>query len=844
MKKSFVILPVLLGSFALLSGERNTRASAEPNLEIDIASPLNLPGETIEWPAAGTIDEASSMRSIWNGANFGFKRLDDSRVAVTGASGWGFRCDYGPKTFGRDRFEVSLDLTDFTRGDCLGLSFGPQGIYNGEAAQGLCMDIIKYSFEERPNDYMVCLNTGAGTAHNETIDGWGDKSETWLDSYKGVVITAENNILNIGWTVTGDNVEIYANDYKATFPVDTLFKNLSEEFCVNFCSGYQSGERHFIVNHCMDGDDMAYYNQDTGLYYEAKSSIENFVDTVSKVTLNTVQDFIDAYSLTEDIDLSALYDYDEIYLRRTFDPAIEGLQSAAVAKFGNATYVELLRYYVNQLSALAADLSDDAALLSALSKVDMVNTINQTISELTLTSEEQADVDAINTTFNEDYAEVQEAAGSRYSDIVNGVIEQMNNATTLEEVREAEIAYNTISTTFRGYMDESAVAALEESLAAARETFSNKFGAVSENSGYVSGESVRVVETEDSIGLTAWGSISTASDDGSGLLYTREALDLIDLSVEYTIDHFGQYAISIMSEPTFFSSADDESVQGFKGFVFLIRDLNETQASVEPYLIDGTCNRFFDGQLSQTQLVIQKSGAIKFEMSLRQINTSGIVENYLEFSFNGAKYETPLVREFDVLGAFPNGKGYFGIGSQSGDYTNPMSLTLNKINGNNATADSLLNADISYAPTASAESFDFTLGGTNNLIIGVDPKLQTGLKFYVDGTQLTVNEHYTYQRNTTLTLKASYLNTLSAGQHVLKLESAKGSSEITLNIVKAAVEDPDPDTSDPGTTNPDKPGDNGKGLGAGAIAGIAVGAVAVVAAIGVGAYFISKKRKK
>ena len=851
MKKSSIVLPVLLGAMVMLPGavlEENHPISFPPDLSI-----RELPGETIDYPAAGVIDDASCMRSIWQSSTFGFKRLDDQRVAVTGSSGWGFRCDYGPTTFSRDRFEVSVDLTDFTRGDCLGLSFGPQGIYHGEAAQGLCMDIVKYSFDER-NDYMVCLNPGSANAdpkyeHNQSIEGWPNSEEVWLDSYKGAVVTAEDNVLNIGWTVTGEEVEIYVNDYSATFPVDIIFANLADEFCVNFCTGYQSGPRYFILNHCMDGDDMAYYNKETGTYYEVKKQVEDFASSVSNVTLDTVQDFIDAYALSEDVNLDELYSHDEVYLRRTFDPALEGLQSKAVEKFGNSTYVELLRYYVNQLNVLAEDLSTEENLLTALSKVDMINLVNGDIASLSLTEEEQQQVAEIRATFEEDYTLVQAEAGNRYGEIVNAVISQMNSAASLEEVRNAEIAYNSISTTFRGYMDAEALATLEASLEASRTAFIEKFSKVSEESGFISGNDLRVVEGESSIGLTAWGSTATSDQTGSGLLYTKEALDIIDFSADYTINHFGQYAISIMAEPTFFSAADDESIQNFKGFVFLVREVNETQASVQPYLIDGTCNRFFDGQLTQTDLIIDKEGDIHFELAVRQVNTSGIIENYLEFSFNGVKYETPLVREFEILGAFNNAKGYFGIGSQNGNARSPLTLTLNQINGNAVTSSSLVKKDISYDPVASSDSFIFELGDTNNLTIGVDPRLETGLRFYMDGTLLTSGEEYTYQRNTTLNLKADYLNTLAAGNHTLKLESDKGSSEITI-VVQEKEAPVDPGSSSDGTSSseggnePVTPPAEG-GLTPGAIAGIVIGSLAGVGLIaGLLIYFLVKKSKK
>lgn len=851
MNKKFTNLLVLLGGIALTTSGASDVATLH-SYEGDVAV-KNLAGETIEWPAVGTTDPASCMSSIWNGSAFGFKRLDDRRVAVTGTSGWGYRCDYGATRFNRDRFEVSLDLTDFTRGDCLGLSFGAQGIYNGEAGQLLCIDIVKYSFDDR-NDYMICLNTGcaSGNNHNDNIDGWSDGSETWLDSYAGAVVSAPDHVLTIGWTIEGENVEVYANDYSVTFPVDELFVNLTGDFCVNFCSGYQAGERHFIVNYCVDGDDMEYYDEVNGTYYKVKQQVTNFVETCESAVLNNVEDFINIYSLTEDVELDTLYSHDEVYLRRSYDPALNKLQEDAVTSFGNSTYIELLRYYVNQLHTLTSNLDDEATLLEAVSKVDMINRIKETIDTLSLSSEEESEINTILTTFDADNASVQEAASSIYSDIVNNVITLMNAAQTLEEVRSAEVAYNTISTTFRNYMPAEELEVLEGQLQTARDAFVAKFGSVSEESGFVSGDRIRVVEGEENIGFTAWGSSSTGGELASGLLYKREKLDVIDLTVNYTVEHFGEYVINIMANPTFFSAADDPSIQNYKGFVFIVRDMNGTQASVQPYLIDGTCNRFFDGQLSQTDLIIPREGDIEFKMSVEQVNTSGIIENYLVFSFNGIKYETPLVREFEVLGALEDGKGYFGIGSQNGVTENPLAITLNKINNNNVTADSLVNENIQYSPVIYGEDLTHTIGETNNLVIGIDPRLETGLKFYMDGELLTSGDHYTYQRNTTLTLKATYLNTLTAGEHTLKIESNKGITEVKITIQNADVgggDETSTPTTGPGTSistpdttpdNPTTPEENNVGV----IVGATIGGIVAAAIIALGVVYLVKKRKK
>ena len=96
-------------------------------------------------------------------------------------------------------------------------------------------------------------------------------------------------------------------------------------------------------------------------------------------------------------------------------------------------------------------------------------------------------------------------------------------------------------------MDETALATLEANLATARNAFVEKYATVSSDSGFVSGDDIRVVETEDTIGFTSWGSVATESEKGSGLLYTREALDVIDFSIDYSAFIYYKSTGSIVS---------------------------------------------------------------------------------------------------------------------------------------------------------------------------------------------------------------------------------------------------------------------------------------------------------
>ena len=119
----------------------------------------------------------------------------------------------------------------------------------------------------------------------------------------------------------------------------------------------------------------------------------------------------------------------------------------------------------------------------------------------------------------------------------------------------------------------------------------------------------------------------------------------------------------------------------------------------------------------------------------------------------------------------------------------------------------------------------------------------------MDGTQLTTGDHYTYQRNTTLSLKASYLNTLSEGEHTLKIESGKGSTEVIINIVKPSSGEDSSSTTEPDTSVPPVTSEGGSdttptsGLEPGAIAGIIIGAIAAVIIVGAVVIVIVKKKK-
>lgn len=804
--------------------------------------------EGIEWPAAGTTDPATPFEARWQAANYGFKRIGDTAVAITGVSGWGFRCDYGPNTFTRDEFEISLDLSEIPAGDVVTVLMGADYCtYMTEGAAQLCMEILKSPISETPHDYLITLNRSGSKneGHNETkVNNWINHEQApWLDSYNGAIITAENDTITLGFNnVTDTTADFYVNDYKKTLATAEVFETLGKEFYLTLGTGVGTGERHLVVNHVYGKGDREYYGEN-GKYQVVKSSIDAFVKKASAVEINTIDDFVGIYTEGNAISFNDLKSHDVVYLKQKLDSVINSLKETAISKFGNEAFISLYNVTLESLEGLQVDFDKAEKLNEAIAKCKELEQLKIAIDGLTLTEEQKTKFDESVAKYTAILSKVNKACGDFYTNSINNAIKAMDEAVSIEQVNAAEIAYINIDTLYASYVEENLRKELEEKLNTSRSAFVDKFTlneeeanalglAVPEGSTYVS-------KGEKGISYSAFGGTSSGTEQGNGLLFKKEAVDVADFSITYNVKQFNQYAISLMAKPTFWSNANDPSIQEHKGLIFLVRSKNETTASVETYLIDGTANRFFDGQVSMNTFDIPKTGEIKLSFKLNTVEQSGIYDNYFEYDFNGHKYESPIIKAFNLLGAFDNGKGYLGIGSQGGSNGERLAMDITDINGNNPATASTITKTVDYSPKIYDKAYSFELESTSNLIVPVNPMLKTISKVAIDGTELT-KEDYSYTRNSTLTLKAKTLNKLAAGEHTLTITTDGGIAETKINVTAKEVDPgkPEPENPDPETPEVDEPG-----LSGGAIAGIAVGSVAGVGLIGGLGWFLFKKKK-
>lgn len=122
---------------------------------------------------------------------------------------------------------------------------------------------------------------------------------------------------------------------------------------------------------------------------------------------------------------------------------------------------------------------------------------------------------------------------------------------------------------------------------------------------------------------------------------------------------------------------------------------------------------------------------------------------------------------------------------------------------------------------------------------GADITLTVNLKDYniaalkCDNIGLKVADYALSADDTTLTIKKEYLATLANGTHTFTIQTLGGTCEFTVTVSNEV-------------TKPTTPAPNPKtneGLGAGAIAGIVIGCVAGVALIGLGVFFLLKRKK-
>lgn len=805
--------------------------------------------QNIEWPAQGTQDASTPFEARWHAAQYGFKRIGDTSVAITGLSGWGFRCDYGPNTFTRDEFEISLDLSEIPAGDVVTVLLGSDYCtYMTEGQAQLCMEILKSPISETPHDYLITLNRSGSKneGHNETtLPEWiNNEQSPWLDSYTGAIITAENDNLTLGFNnVTETTADFYVNDYKKSLEVSKVFETLGKEFYLTLGTGVGAGERHFIVNHIYGFGDKTYYGND-GKYQKVKAEVQKFIKKAQETKIDTIDDFVTIYSEGNGISFEGLKAHDVVYLKQDLDSSINSLKEVAISKFGNDAFLSLYGVTLDTLESLQANFNNKDTLNEAIAKCKELEQLKNAIDGLTLTEEQSTKITTLVERYTTILAKVNKSCGDFYTNSITNAIKLMDEANNIGDANEAEKAFINIDSQYASYVDENLKKELEEKLNVSRTNFINKYTLSKEEAVSlglsVPTDTTYVLKTDKGISYSAYGGTSTGSEEGNGLLFTKEAIDVADFSLTYDIKQFSQYAISIMDKPSFWSNADDPSIQNHKGLVFLVRNKNETTASVETYLIDGTANRFFDGQVSLNSFDIPKTGEIKLSFKIKTIEQSGIYDNYFEYDFNGKKYESPIIKAFSLLGAFENGKGYLGIGSQGGTNSERLAMDILDINGNNPATSSTISKKVDYSPIILNNQYTFELESTKNLIVPVNPMLKSITKIMIDSNVLTKDD-YSYTRNSTLTLKAKTLNKLAAGEHVLSVTTSGGTAKIKLIINSKN----NPDITDPDNPEtPENPDDENNNTNVGMIVGIVIGAIAAVALLGgVTTYFVKKKKQ-
>lgn len=786
MKKKLILTLAALSCLSL--GSSITTTPSMPSLRHTRFAEIQETEFT--WPEVGTADPASPMGSRWQAGSYGFKRINDTATAVSATPGWGFRCDYGEKTFIKDDFEVSVNMMNYATGDVLGISCTrDRGSYVSDASCQLNMDIVRSSETGRNHTYMLTLNRAAskGEAHNFSIDGWSNGDDFWLDSYRGVVVTAEDDIITIKFkSVSEAKVKICVNEVEIELDKSLVFETLEDNFYLGFNTGFNPGDHHFIVNYAIDSRDANYYDKTNGTYYTTKNRINEFIKECNEATLTNINEFVTLFNKSLSISFDGLYEYDKNYLQPGFNTAVTELKNRAIEKYGNSAFIELFKGYADKLHENIEHLDEEEKLQEAMKASDEAKDMIATINSLTLSEEEMTTYDTALTQYNEDVKKMNNKAKELYVAAVNSVIDKMNAAASAEDVANANTAYASIATTYRAFVDETTLSELDTKLETARTAFLTKFKAESDEKVAVAGTSYLIKGAND-MGLVT-------SD--KGIVFSKEQYDVADFSFTYDLKSKGAYYIALMDNAEFFSEADDTSVADHKGLIFLVRPKNDTEAYVETYMIDGTCSRFFDGQVSKVSFDIPLNGEINFSMKIVTNETSGIFDNYLVYSFNNKSYAQPVIKAQSLLGAFEDKMGYLSFGALNADSKNPMIATVKNINGITMEKDSY-KKEIDYTPKSSVTSFDFKKGTTSNKVLPINPMLSTVKAVSVDGAKL-ISSDYSYTRNSTLTVKASYLNTLSTGSHKLKVETENGYLEITVNITEDKTDPVDPGTTDTG----------------------------------------------
>ena len=767
-------------------------------------------------PVIGEESTTTDFYSHWQPASFGGNRIGDTGVGMALTSGFGLRAGFRTP-FNLTDFEVQYDLSFINPGVAFITFFGPQGSYIGGNGATLSIEFVKHTTDA--NKYLIAIAPGT-QAHNTSFTEFVIPDQgLWEDSaWTGFIVTAPEDVITISMVDDGTNTVVTINGTPINIESSKLFAAVPDKTSAYYLVGAinQDGSiQSAIANYVFDAARRTYYAEE-GVYMTFKQNLAD-LEAALLEDLSVVENVQAAVDISDAMDISVLYSYDQALFTARNDAA-QATLDAAVLELGGDIVLNGVETELVKLENAALLVANFATANTALGFQTSTDAKILEVDATDFSVEQIARFDAL-----KDRATVATALVA--TNIKNLVVAQVDafadavlDLATIDLVNDALVVRNAISTNLITLLEEADQTTVNASFLASDAALQD---ATQELEGWILGNNTYVVAEEETVGATFLGS---GLNDGNGLFYSDEKVDVRNFSMVLDIQSLtsttgGWLSFGIMEKTEVFSTAEDSTVQENKGLFFLFIPEGISGARVEIYQMSLYSNRFFDA-IKQEVLHIDLTVDVVISITTEMKTVAGVTEEYMVISIGGDTMDGETITTRSMMTSLLDYTGYLNIIGMGGTTASPNTVVVKSINGLNPNSESLV---VAYTPEPllNTTTDSYELETLDDLSLSF---FSRGLDFTVELNDAVVAAaNYTYVNNS-LKFLGTYLETLAVGDHVFTIQTAGGSETFTLTVEAAPVEV----VEEPA------------GMSTGAIVGIAVGSVA---AIGGGAFFFLKKKK-
>jgi len=496
-------------------------------------------------------------------------------------------------------------------------------------------------------------------------------------SVEGHVITIELNLVDNNYVLTFNGTQTYT--IAASVVLEKLGTWTGHSMTYGGFSG--SGALVTVLSNFEDANMRAYYSSNGAhaAFLTALESVEAALD--AGVTTENVEEVKALYE-TAVANYAGLKYGDEYWYAERCNAAVAEY-NAQFAQLGNDVIIAQNSATIEAYTTNTA-LSTEEEVLAAVTLQASAKAAFAQIANLENLSDEQAT--AIEA-YDAAIVAADEALVAAAQTIVNGQVQAFADAVAvvnnLETYLAARDARSAINATVKALLSEEVVATVDNAIA-------EQNAILSEKTATVPAINTNAVTFDVEEGFEYYSAGSTFT--------SKEKVLLTNFELTMTLDSFATntgawVSFGIMEKPEQFINAEDTSVQDNRGvFTLMTYDAALKKMSVQLFVMDYTCERFYDAQIEgRLEFAYELGEEINVRFTTYEETLAGVTNEYLRISINGVEWEDAVSTKISVkslayaLAAdsegnyYPEAEQYMGylVIANNGTYTGAIK-TVNK----------------------------------------------------------------------------------------------------------------------------------------------------------------------